>query len=219
MPKRWKRLEIQPRGNGAIPKLRKSTRGILKPVSRSSGFESRRFVGMTAMRIKLHWGNAAAKPGSQGQKCFQRNPMASHRSGILGETLVDSTGAMDGKDTGTNTTPGTIGQGRLFSPNHGLTMGEKIEGLPAGSAPHTTEAWARIDRPNSTIVAWGNEKAQGKVVMQYRSPSRINMDCYFSGGISPPRERFRCIHGSMSYTPTRPRQPASTSTDNWSMKS
>ncbi|MFN7628893.1 MAG: LamG-like jellyroll fold domain-containing protein, partial [Pirellula sp.] len=62
------------------------------------------------------------------------------------------------------------------------SMGEKIEGLPIGSEPHTTEAWVMIDRPNSTIVAWGNEKAQGKVVMQYRSPSRINMDCYFSGG-------------------------------------
>ena len=29
-------------------------------------------------------------------------------------------------------------------------------------------------------MAWGNEKAQGKVVMQYRSPPRVHMECYFS---------------------------------------
>lgn len=42
--------------------------------------------------------------------------------------------------------------------------------------------WFRSRTPNSTLVAWGNEQAQGKVVMQFRSPPHINMDCYFSGG-------------------------------------
>ncbi|MBM3967108.1 MAG: DUF2341 domain-containing protein, partial [Planctomycetes bacterium] len=159
--------------------------------------------GNDRQEINLHWGNAAAKPGSQGQSVFnESNGFASVWH--LGETLVDSTGAMECKDTGTNATPGTIGQGRLFSPNHGLTMGEKIEGLPAGSTPHTTEAWVRIDRPNTTIVAWGNEKAQGKVVMQYRSPSRINMDCYFSGGnIATSREvpMHSWLHVVYTYSP------------------
>ena len=137
--------------------------------------------GNDRQEIKLHWGNAAARPGSKGRSVFnESNGFASVWH--LGDTLVDSTGAMESKDTGTLATSGTIGQGRLFSQNHGLSMGEKIEGLPTGSEPHTTEAWVMIDRPNTTIVAWGNEKAQGKVVMQYRSPSRINMDCYFSGG-------------------------------------
>ncbi|MFN7737689.1 MAG: DUF2341 domain-containing protein [Pirellula sp.] len=137
--------------------------------------------GNDRQEITLHWGNAAARPGSKGQSVFnESNGFASVWH--LGETLADSTGAMESKDTGTRVTAGTLGQARLFSQNHGLSMGEKIEGLPIGSEPHTTEAWVMIDRPNSTIVAWGNEKAQGKVVMQYRSPSRINMDCYFSGG-------------------------------------
>ena len=30
-------------------------------------------------------------------------------------------------------------------------------------------------------MAWGNEQAQGKVVMQFASPPHIRMDCYFSG--------------------------------------
>ena len=137
--------------------------------------------GNDRQEITLHWGNAAARPGSKGQSVFnESNGFASVWH--LGETLADSTGAIESKDTGTRVTAGTLGQARLFSQNHGLSMGEKIEGLPIGSEPHTTEAWVMIDRPNSTIVAWGNEKAQGKVVMQYRSPSRINMDCYFSGG-------------------------------------
>src|SRR6185436_15020433 len=47
---------------------------------------------------------------------------------------------------------------------------------------HSSEAWFRAEKPNATLLAWGNEQAQGKVVMQFSSPPHIRMDCYFSGG-------------------------------------
>src|SRR6185436_8057859 len=47
---------------------------------------------------------------------------------------------------------------------------------------HSSEAWIRPEKPNATVLAWGNEQAQGKVVMQFASPPHIRMDCYFSGG-------------------------------------
>ena len=64
----------------------------------------------------------------------------------------------------------------------GVSGGDKIATLPTEASPHSSEAWFRTSTPNGTIVGWGNEQAQGKVVMQFGSPPHIGMDCYFSRG-------------------------------------
>lgn len=138
-------------------------------------------VGNARQELKLHWGKPDAKSESDGKAVFnESNGYLSvwHMSG----PVTDAAGALESKDTGTTTVAGVIGTARHFPGQKGLFCGDKITTYPTGSGAHTTEAWFRAEKPNGTVVAWGNEQAQGKVVMQYRSPPHVQMDCYFSGG-------------------------------------
>ncbi len=74
-----------------------------------------------------------------------------------------------------------IGRSRHFPGGKGITCGENITSYPTGSSPHTSEAWFRAEQPNVTVLAWGNEAGQGKVMMQFFSPPHLKMECYFSG--------------------------------------
>ncbi len=137
--------------------------------------------GNDRQEIKLHWGKADAASESSGAALFnETNDFVSVWH--MDEPVKDEVGTLESKDVGTTATAGMIGPARHFPGQHGIFCGEKITNYPTGSAPHSTEAWFRSEKPNSTVIAWGNEHAQGKVVMQYRSPPHINMDCYFSGG-------------------------------------
>ncbi len=156
--------------------------------------------GQERQPLRLHWGNSAAPDASDSKAVFNAS------NGFLsvwhmGADSLDATGLLTTKDTGTTPTPGLIGGARHFPGKAGLLGGDNITGYPTGSAPHSTEAWFRAERPNSTVVAWGNEKAQGKVVMQYRSPSHVSMDCYFSGGNvkSAPFPSGQWIHVAHTY--------------------
>lgn len=136
--------------------------------------------GNQRQELKLYWGKPGVAPESSGQQVFNAS------NGFVtvwhfADQVVDSTGLLQAADHGTKSAESPLGLARAFSNGQGIDAGKTITGLPAGAAPHTTEAWVRVDQPNATLLAWGNEKAQGKVVMQHRSPSRINMDCYFSG--------------------------------------
>ena len=138
-------------------------------------------TGNSRQEIKLHWGNASATSESDGQAVFNES------NGYLSvwhmnDAVRDDTGTLTSTDTGTTGTPGVIGGARHFSENHGVFCGDMIPNYPTGSDSHSTEVWFRPERPNSTLIGWGNEQGQGKVVMQYRSPPHIRMDCYFSGG-------------------------------------
>ena len=138
-----------------------------------------RIGGNERQELRLHWGNAAARSESSGGAVFNAS------NGFLGVwhldgSMQDSTGKMPARDAGTVPVAGTIGRARHFSGGSGIALGEGLTGLPQGSAPHSTEAWFRAEAPNATIVSWGNEHAQGKVVMQFRSPPHVNFDCYFS---------------------------------------
>ena len=103
-----------------------------------------------------------------------------HMSGTR-NPVRDATGTLSPKNSGTTSCAGVIGQARHFEPGQGIAGGEDITGLPSGLGPHTTEAWFRAEQSNTTVVGWGNEQAQGKVVMEVRSPPHVTMDCYFSG--------------------------------------
>ena len=138
-------------------------------------------TGNSRQEIKLHWGNANAASESDGKAVFNES------NGYLAvwhmnDPVRDDTGSLTSTDTGTTATAGVIGAARYFADRKGVFCGDMIPNYPTGSNPHSTEAWFRAEKPNSTLIAWGNEQGQGKVVMQYRSPPHIQMDCYFSGG-------------------------------------
>ena len=137
-------------------------------------------TGNSRQEIKLHWGNANAASESNGKAVFNES------NGYLAvwhmnDPVRDDTGSLTSTDTGTTATQGMIGAARHFADRKGVFGGEKIESLPTGSNPHSTEAWFRAEKPNGRVLAWGNEHGQGKVVMHYMSPPHVKMECYFSG--------------------------------------
>jgi len=137
--------------------------------------------GNERQEIKLYWGKADAASESNGTAVFNES------NGYLSvwhmnDPVKDEVGTLEAKDTGTASSSGIIGKSRRFGEGKGINCGEKIATYPSGAGPHSSEAWFRADKPNATILGWGNEQAQGKVVMQFSSPPHINMDCYFSGG-------------------------------------
>ncbi len=139
-----------------------------------------KITGNARQEIKLHWGKADAKSESDGTAVFgQANGFLSVWH--MNQGVKDEVGTVESKDTGTKAAAGVIGASRHFPGQKGVSGGEKVNGYPVGAASHTTEVWFRAEKPNGTVVAWGNEHGQGKVVMQYRSPPHVNMDCYFSG--------------------------------------
>ncbi len=137
--------------------------------------------GNARQEIRMHWGKADAASESSGPAVFNES------NGYIcvwhmNEPVKDEVGTLEPKDTGTTSSPGIIGESRHFDVGKGINCGEKIATFPSGSSSHSSEAWFRADVSNATILAWGNEHAQGKVVMTYSSPPHIRMDCYFSGG-------------------------------------
>ena len=139
-----------------------------------------KITGNARQELRLHWGKADARPASGGKAVFNAsNGYLSvwHMSG----PVTDEVGTLASKDTGTRPVAGVIGPARHFPGGKGVFGGASIPNFPTGASPHTTEAWFRAEKPNGNVVGWGNEHGQGKVVMQYRSPPHVNMDCYFSG--------------------------------------
>ncbi|MGA2863714.1 MAG: DUF2341 domain-containing protein [Verrucomicrobiota bacterium] len=136
--------------------------------------------GNARQEIRLHWGKADAASESSGPDVFNES------NGYLSVWHMsnpekDEVGTLKSKDVGTTATAGIVGQARRFAGRQGIFCGDKITNYPSGAGSHTSEAWFRAQTPNAQVLAWGNEQAQGKVVMQFRSPPHINMDCYFSG--------------------------------------
>lgn len=138
-----------------------------------------KIVGAARQELVLHWGNANAKSASDGKAVFGA---ANHYLSVwhMSGRAKDEVGTLAADDTGTAPIAGVVGQARHFPGGKGIFGGDKIADYPVGSSPHTTEAWFRPLKPNANVVAWGNEHGQGKVVMRYRSPPHISMDCYFS---------------------------------------
>ncbi len=135
--------------------------------------------GAARQELRMYWGNAEAASTSNGAAVFHES---NGYRGVwhLQDSVEDAVSAIESTDSGTTSVPGVIGNGRHFEEGQGISGGEKILTLPMGSEEHSTELWFRPARMNSTLIGWGNEAAQGKVVMQFRSPPHINMDCYFS---------------------------------------
>jgi hypothetical protein len=135
--------------------------------------------GNARQEIKIHWGKAGAPSDSDGKAVFNAS---NGYIGVwhLGDEVSDAVGSLESEDKGTTPAAGVIGSARHFPGKLGVFCGKEIQTLPSGAEPHSTQAWFRPETSNGKIVAWGNEKGQGKVVMAYQSPPQIRMDCYFS---------------------------------------
>jgi hypothetical protein len=136
--------------------------------------------GNQQQEIKIRWGNPQAQNESNGTNVFNAS---NHYLSVLhfGRNLTDEVGLVTTKDNHTTEADGRIGLARHLSTGQGLCAGEQIEGLPTGSAPHSTEAWIRPAKSNGRVLGWGNEHGQGKVIMHFKSPPHVEMECYFSG--------------------------------------
>jgi hypothetical protein len=135
--------------------------------------------GNARQEIKLYWGKADAISESSGPTVFNES------NGYLSvwhmnDPVRDEVGTLTSKDVGTTAVTGIVGPARHLAGQQGVFGGDKISNYPSGASSHSSEAWFRPAKPNSTVLAWGNEQAQGKVVMQFRSPPHVTMDCYFS---------------------------------------
>lgn len=157
--------------------------------------------GNARQELKLHWGNDSAASESKGAAVF--NDANGYLSVLhMDGPITDEVGTLAPKDQGTTPTIGMVGHARHLSGSSGIFGGDRIAGYPTGAAPHTSEAWFRPERSNSRIIAWGNEERQGKVVMQFRSPPHITMDCYFSDANVEGRSRLpmaEWIHVAHTY--------------------
>lgn len=97
-------------------------------------------------------------------------------------SVADAVGTLTMKNVDTHVQAGMIGFGRHFSGKQGIFGGDKIPTYPTGASSHTTEAWFRAEKPNTTLLAWGNEEGGrgSKVRMMLRSPPHIRIDSNFS---------------------------------------
>ncbi|MCP4172864.1 MAG: DUF2341 domain-containing protein, partial [Fuerstiella sp.] len=135
--------------------------------------------GNSHQEIRMLWGNPQAEGASDGGAVF------SAANGYLsvwhmGRKVRDVAGTLESSDTGTTETLGIVGRARHFSGGRGIFCGDQILTFPSGGSVHSSQAWFRPETSNGRVLGWGNEKAQGKVVMQYRSPPHVMMECYFS---------------------------------------
>ena len=135
--------------------------------------------GDARQEIRLRWGNARVAGESCGPAVFnESNGYVSvwHMS----DPVTDEVGTIISKDEGTKATGGMIGQARHLAGKQGISGGENITNYPSGTGPMTTEAWFRAEKPNSTVLAWGKEKRPCKIMMNFLSPPRIAIQCYFA---------------------------------------
>jgi len=136
--------------------------------------------GNARQEIKLYWGKADAAGESNGKAVFNES------NGYLSvwhmdDPVKDEVGTVESKDTGTTAAAGIIGKCRHFDMGKGINGGETITAYPTGSSPHSSEGWFKAEQANASILGWGNDHPQGKVIMQLFSPPHIRIECWFSG--------------------------------------
>jgi hypothetical protein len=135
--------------------------------------------GNARQAITVHWGKADAASESNGAAVFnESNGYASvwHMT----EPVRDEVGTITSKDEGTTAIGGVVGQARHFAGKQGITGGDNITGYPSGTGPMTTEAWFRAEGAHGTVLAWGKEQRPGKVMVNFLSPPRLAIQCYFA---------------------------------------
>ena len=128
--------------------------------------------GNTRQEITLHWGNVNATSESDGQAVFNES------NGYLSvwhmsDPVRDDVGTLTCTDTGTTAAEGVIGAARHFADGKGVFGGDMITNYPTGASSHSTEAWFHAERPNSTLIAWGNELVITRIFPCAPNPNRV----------------------------------------------
>ncbi len=129
--------------------------------------------GHARQELKMYWGQAAAASESSGPAVFNRS------NGYLSvwhmnDPVKDDAGTVESKDLDTVPAAGMIGQGRHFAGGKGINCGDRITTYPFASSPHTTEAWFKGEKLNTTIVGWGKHGAVN--VRLLSTPSHIGVE-------------------------------------------
>lgn len=145
-----------------------------------------RIVGAARQVLRLHWGNANARPASDAHAVFAADngfAAALH----LGQALEDAVATVHPVDQGTRVVPGVSGLARHFDGRSGVFCGDDIRAFPGGADASTTSAWFRAERANTTVLAWGKEQRPGKVMVNLLAPPHLAIQCYFADvfGTSP----------------------------------
>jgi len=139
--------------------------------------------GNTKQEIKMRWGSSDALNTSSGSAVFNAdNGFVSVLH--LDDAMTDSAGSTVPVNAGTTAGAGVVGQGRHFVAGQGINCGIDLRNFPAGSNPHSTEAWFRDNATRNTLLGWGLSIPQGIVVMQVASPPRLNMNCWGGGNVA-----------------------------------
>ena len=140
--------------------------------------------GNARQELKMYWGKTDAAAESKGLAVF--NDSNGYLSvWHMNDPVKDEVGTVESKDTGTTTAVGIIGKSRHFDAGKGINGGETIATYPTGSSPHSSEVWFKAEQANASILGWGNDHPQGKVIMQLFSPPHIKIECWFSGADVP----------------------------------
>ena len=135
--------------------------------------------GNSIQRINIFWGNPNAKSESNGKAVF--NELNGYQSvWHMQELIEDEVGTTKSINQGAQTTKGIIGNAQHFNIGTGVNCGDSIFNYPDGANNSTTEAWFKSKKVNSTILAWGKEQRKGKIMMNYKSPPHIAIQCYFA---------------------------------------
>lgn len=135
--------------------------------------------GDTIQRINIFWGNNNAKSESNGKAVF--NELNGYQSvWHMQEMIKDEVRTTNSINEGTSTTTGIISKAHHFILGTGVSVGDSIFNYPSEASNSTTEAWFKSKKVNSTILAWGKEQRRGKIMMNYKSPPHIAIQCYFA---------------------------------------
>ena len=148
--------------------------------------------GNARQEIHLHWGKPDAASESNGKAVFnESNGYVSVWH--MNEPVKDEVGTLESKDVSTTATAGMVGPARHLAGKQGVFGGDKIPNYPSAASSHSTEAWFRAEKPNATIIGWGNEGGGrgSKVRMQLRSPPHVHVDSDFSDVDAPGRLPMR----------------------------
>ncbi len=137
--------------------------------------------GNARQELKLYWGNAEARSESNAAAVFNES------NGYLSvwhmnDVVKDAVGTLPSTDIGTTAASGVIGKAWHFAGKQGIFCGDKIANYPSGAGAHSTEAWFRAEKPNATLIGWGNEGGGrgSKIRMQFRSPPHVHIDSDFA---------------------------------------
>ncbi|MEI8381684.1 MAG: DUF2341 domain-containing protein [Planctomycetota bacterium] len=145
--------------------------------------------GNSHQEIKIYWGQAEALSESNGPAVFNKS------NGYLSvwhmnEPASDDAGLVPASDKGSTPASGMIGLSRHFADGKGISGGEKITFFPFASSPHTSEAWFKADRFNTTILSWG--KLDGVALRVSTTPAQIQVESgrkrYLATSILPKSE-------------------------------